>query len=159
MIETIDISNYVKEGAVHGKIYTDPDIFQMEMDKIYSRTWVYVGHESEIANPGDYKTTQIGSQPGIVSRSADSQSINVLFNRCRHRAASVCQEESGNANAFRCAYHGWTYSNCGKLLGAPFQDGYGEEFKREEMGLIRVPKVDSYRGLYLCEPERGCEAA
>jgi phenylpropionate dioxygenase-like ring-hydroxylating dioxygenase large terminal subunit len=146
MVKTIHIPEYVKEGAVHGKIYTDPSIFKMEIDKIFGQTWVYVAHESEIANQGDYKTTTIGSQPVIVSRSADNGKINVLFNRCRHRGASVCQEESGNANAFRCAYHGWTYSNCGKLLGVPLKDGYGEEFEREEMGLIHVAKVDSYRG-------------
>jgi phenylpropionate dioxygenase-like ring-hydroxylating dioxygenase large terminal subunit len=146
MVKTIHIPEYVKEGAVHGKIYTDPSIYKMEIDKIFGQTWVYVAHESEIANQGDYKTTTIGSQPVIVSRSADNGKINVLFNRCRHRGASVCQEESGNANAFRCAYHGWTYSNCGKLLGVPLKDGYGEEFEREEMGLIHVAKVDSYRG-------------
>ncbi|SDM41046.1 aromatic ring-hydroxylating dioxygenase subunit alpha [Bacillus sp. OK048] len=146
MINAINIADYVKEGAVHGKIYTDPAIFKMEIDKVYGSTWVYVGHESEIANPGDYKTTKIGSQPVVVTRSADSEEINVVLNRCRHRGASVCQDECGNAHVLRCAYHGWTYSNNGKLLGAPFQDGYGEEFNREEMGLIRVPRVDSYRG-------------
>lgn len=146
MIDTIQISDYLKEGAVHGRIYTDPAIFKMELDKIFGQTWVYVGHESEIANPGDYKTTDIGSQPVIVTRSADSNEINVMFNRCRHRGASVCQDECGNANAFRCAYHGWTYSNCGKLIGTPFKDGYGKDFNREEMGLTHVPKVDSYQG-------------
>ena len=85
MVSTINIADYVKDGAVHGKIYTDPAIFKLEMDKIFSTTWVYVGHESEIANPGDYKTTKIGSQPVIVTRSADSGQINVVLNRCRHR--------------------------------------------------------------------------
>ncbi|MBM4763645.1 Rieske 2Fe-2S domain-containing protein [Bacillus sp. B15-48] len=146
MTTKIKIADYVKEGAVHGKIYTDPEVFEMEIEKIFGSTWVYVAHESEIANPGDYKTTRIGSQPVIVTRSADSGEISVMFNRCRHRGASVCQAEKGNANAFRCAYHGWTYSNCGKLLGAPFQDGYGEEFKRDQMSLIHVPRVDSYQG-------------
>ena len=96
---------------------------------------------------------QNGSQPVVVTRSADSEEINVVLNRCRHRGASVCQDECGNAHVLRCAYHGWTYSNSGKLLGAPFQDGYGEEFNREEMGLIRVPKVDSYRG-FIFKPKR-----
>lgn len=145
MSKTVNVKDYVREGAVHGKIYTDAEVFQMEMDKIFGQTWVYVAHESEVSNPGDYKTTRIGKQPVIVSRSADDGQINVLFNRCRHRGASVCQAESGNANVFRCAYHGWTYANNGDLLGVPMNDGY-ENFDRGEMGLIPVPKVDSYAG-------------
>src|SRR5699024_7875191 len=146
MSKVFDVNNYVKEGAVHGDIYNDPEVFDIEMDKIFGQTWVYVAHESEVANPGDYKTTRIGKQPVIVSRSADTDEINVLFNRCRHRGASVCQKESGNANAFRCAYHGWTYANNGDLLGVPMKDGYGKEFDKSEMGLVKVACVDSYNG-------------
>src|SRR5699024_997172 len=146
MAKTINASDYVREDAVHGKIYTDETVFKMELEKIFEKTWVYVAHESEVANPGDYKTTRMGKQPVIVTRSADNNEINVLLNRCRHRGASVCQEESGNANAFRCAYHGWTYSNSGKLLGVPMKDGYPDDFDRDEMSLMRVPRVNRYAG-------------
>lgn len=150
----LDINQYVGKDAIHRKVYTDQDIFDLEMDKIFGRTWVYVAHESEIANPGDYKTTYIGKNPVIVSRGSDDGEIHVVFNRCRHRAATVCQSDCGNANFFRCAYHGWTYSNKGDLVGMPFQDGYDGEFNKNEMGLIRVPKVESYNGFIfarLCE--------
>ncbi|MGG1660203.1 aromatic ring-hydroxylating oxygenase subunit alpha [Brevibacillus sp. NRS-1366] len=141
-----DINQYIREGAINGRIYTEPDVFTLEMNKIFEKTWVYVAHESEVANQGDYKTTVIGQHPVIVSRGADDGEYYVMFNRCRHRAASVCQDEKGNANFFRCQYHGWTYTNSGDLVGAPFQDGYGEEFDRCKMGLIRVPRIASYRG-------------
>lgn len=145
-METVNISDLVKEGAVHGDVYKDEGIFQKEMKKIFENTWVYVAHESEIANSGDYKTTVIGSNPVIVTRDSDTDEIHVVLNRCRHRAATVCQQEQGNANYFRCAYHGWTYSNNGDLTGMPFQDGYDEKFDRCKMGLIKVPKVGVYQG-------------
>ncbi|RFU70498.1 aromatic ring-hydroxylating dioxygenase subunit alpha [Peribacillus saganii] len=145
-MKTINIEELVKDGAVHGDIYNEEEIFQLEMTRIFEKTWVFVAHESEIANPGDYKTTVIGEHPLIVTRDSDTEEIFVLFNRCRHRAATVCQQETGNANFFRCAYHGWTYSNNGDLTGMPFQDGYDEHFDRCKMGLIKVPRVGIYQG-------------
>lgn len=146
MINSENITQYIKDTAVHGDIYTDEEIFKQEMTSIFEKTWVYVGHESEIANSGDYKTTVIGTHPLIVTRDSDTDEVHVVFNRCRHRAATVCQQEKGNANYFRCAYHGWTYSNNGDLTGMPFQDGYGEEFDRCKMGLTKVPRVGIYQG-------------
>lgn len=134
------------DWKVSGRIYRDPEIFEQEMDRIYGRTWVYVGHESEVADGGDYKTARIGRQPVIVSRSSDDGSLSVLFNRCRHRGSAVCQQEIGNSNYFRCAYHGWTYGSDGRLIGVPFDDGYGESFDKSQFGLVHVPRVDSYRG-------------
>ncbi|KWX22990.1 hypothetical protein AFM11_16580 [Mycolicibacterium wolinskyi] len=134
------------DWKVSGQIYRDPAIFAREMATVYARTWVYVGHESEIPSNGDYKTAHIGLQPVIVSRSSDDDTINVMFNRCRHRGSAVCQQEFGNANFFRCAYHGWTYTSAGKLTGVPFDDGYGTDFNKEEMGLAHVAQVDTYRG-------------
>jgi len=141
-----NVDELVREDRIHGRIYTDQEIFDLEMERIFYRSWVYVAHESEISEPGDYKSTWIGQQPVIVSRDADTGGINVLFNRCRHRAATVCQNESGNSNYFRCAYHGWTYNNRGELIGVPYRQGYGESFTYAEFGLVRVPRVESYRG-------------
>ena len=145
-MEQFNITEYIDGDVLSGKIYTNPELFDLEMKKIFQGTWVYVAHESEIANPGDYKTTFIGNQPVIVTRGADDGNIYVMLNRCRHKAATVCQMECGNANFFRCAFHGWTFTNKGDLIGTPFQDGYGEDFKKEEHGLIRLPRVESYRG-------------
>ncbi|KRE38965.1 hypothetical protein ASG73_00940 [Janibacter sp. Soil728] len=134
------------DWEVSGAIYRDPEIFDLEMEQIFSKTWVYVGHESEIPEGGDYKTAHIANQPVIVSRSSDDGGISVMFNRCRHRGSAVCQQETGNSNFFRCSYHGWTYSSAGRLVGVPFDDGYGEGFDKSAFGLVHVAKVESYRG-------------
>lgn len=133
------------EETVDRRIYVDPDIYAAEIERIFSRTWVYVGHDSEISGPNEFKTTEIGATPVIVTRDADGE-LRVLINRCRHRAATVCQAPHGEAQQFRCAYHGWTYERSGKLAGVPYAPGYGTRLDREAMGLVRVPCVGTYRG-------------
>lgn len=140
-----DVNELIHKDAVHRSIYTDPQIFELEMDRIFNRSWVYLGHFSEIKEPADYKTTVIGRHPVIVSHLRDG-SVTALVNRCRHRGATVCQQEFGNSRAFRCAYHSWTYANTGRLIGVPHPKGYGEHFPREELGLVRVPRVAMHRG-------------
>ncbi|HZP26126.1 MAG TPA: Rieske 2Fe-2S domain-containing protein, partial [Dehalococcoidia bacterium] len=103
----IDVDELVQEGRVNSRVYGDPEIFDLEMEKIFHRGWVYVAHETELPDGGDYKLTYIGKHPVIVARSSDDNQIRVFFNRCRHRGATVCQLEYGNSNYFRCAYHGW----------------------------------------------------
>jgi phenylpropionate dioxygenase-like ring-hydroxylating dioxygenase large terminal subunit len=142
---TPDIGSLIQRGAVHRSVYTDPALFEREMEMIFSRSWVYVGHASEIKAPGDYKTTMIGRHPVILSRLADG-GIALLVNRCRHRGATVCQRELGNSKYFRCAYHGWTYGNDGALVGFPSPGGYGADIKRSELGLVPVARVAEYRG-------------
>lgn len=131
---------------VSGRIYRDPEIFARELERVFARSWVYLAHETEIPAGGDYKTAHLGRQPVIVNRGADDGEINVMFNRCRHRGSALCQREVGNAKYFRCAYHGWTYGSSGELIGVPFGDGYGEGFDKGVMGLVHVPRVESYRG-------------
>src|SRR5712691_12214599 len=113
---------------VHTSVYTDPQIFAAEMANIFEKTWVYVAHESEIPQPGDYKTAAVGRMPVIVSRGADRQ-VHVLLNVCRHRGSVVCREERGNSQYFRCPYHNWVYCNDGVvyLLTADNSPGPGSE--------------------------------
>src|SRR6266542_1498482 len=85
----------IKEDAVHRRVYTDPEIFAEEMRRIFGRTWVFIGHESEIPNAGDFKTDEIAGQPIIMVRDVDG-GVRVLFNRCMHRGAVVCELVSGN---------------------------------------------------------------
>jgi phenylpropionate dioxygenase-like ring-hydroxylating dioxygenase large terminal subunit len=141
----LDYESLVKEDRVHISLYTNPAIFTEEMDKIFHRGWVYVGHRGEIPNPGDFRLKRIGRQPVIMVRDQHGQ-VLLLLNRCRHRGATVCQREQGNARSFRCMYHGWTYLLNGDLSGVPSMDGYGEGFKREELGLVKVPRVAEHRG-------------
>src|SRR5690349_914679 len=139
-------ADLVQPDRVSGRVYYDQAIFDEELEKIWYRDWIYVAHESEIPEPGDYVTRRIGLQPVIVSRDEDG-AVHLLLNRCMHRGNTVCQSERGNAHAFRCAYHGWTYSNRGALVGVPYAAGYDETFSRSEYSLARVGRIATYRGL------------
>ena len=141
----IDYGALIKRDRVHSSLYTDPEIFADELEQIFHRGWVYVGHSSEIPDPGDFRLRRIGRQPIIMVRGHDGE-VRLLLNRCRHRASTVCQVEQGNASTFRCAYHGWTYRNNGELAGVPYQDAYGDTLHKDELGLLRVPRIESYRG-------------
>ncbi len=135
----------VKEDRIHGSVYTDHAIFDSEMENIFHRSWVYVGHANEIPRPGDFRVTTIGRQSVIMVRDESGQ-IQLLMNRCTHRANAVCQIERGNTNKFRCAYHGWTFRNNGELLGVTYQDRYGDWFRKEDFGLRKAPRMAMYRG-------------
>jgi len=139
-----DFSGLVQDGRVHRDAYTNPAVFDAEMDRIFRQSWVYVGHDSEIPRTGDYKTTTMGTEPVVLVRDADG-AAQVLINRCGHRGAAICQRLRGSSRSFRCEYHGWTFGLDGALLGVPFPDGYGE-LDRTAMGLTRAPRVESYRG-------------
>jgi anthranilate 1,2-dioxygenase (deaminating, decarboxylating) large subunit len=139
------VEGLVRPGAVHRAIYKDAGVFRLEMDRIFRCTWVFVGHESEVGEPGDYRTLRIGSEPVIFGRD-HSGALQVLVNRCRHRGATVCQLAAGNATSFRCQYHGWTYRADGRLIGVPYPERYDSDV-RNSLGLLRLPRVASYRGL------------
>jgi phenylpropionate dioxygenase-like ring-hydroxylating dioxygenase large terminal subunit len=145
--EDFDVNAVVRSDRVHGSVYTSPEIFRREMDTIFKTGWVYVAHESEVSEPGDYLTRMVGTDPVVVVRGKDGQ-VRVLLNRCTHRANKLCNAEKGNANSFRCPYHGWTFANTGALQGVPMREGYGEAFQqvRSELGLANAPRVDSYGG-------------
>ncbi|HEV8022734.1 MAG TPA: Rieske 2Fe-2S domain-containing protein [Candidatus Lustribacter sp.] len=142
----IDVGNLIQGTRIHGSLYRDPDVFERELNEIWYKVWVYVAHESEIPNPGDFVRRAIGRQPVLVVRAADG-TVKAFFNRCRHRGNMVCHPERGNAAAFTCPYHGWTYSNAGALLQPTFEDGYDSKLRREDFGLVPLPRLDSYRGL------------
>lgn len=145
MLNTDDISRLVRKDAVHGDVYLDPDIFERELDTLFSRHWVFIGHEGEIANNGDFRQRSIGRQPAIFIRDSEGV-VRVLMNRCTHRANAVCHLERGNAKSFTCAYHGWRFRNDGQLSNVPFPDRYDADFDKSALGLRSVAKVDSHRG-------------
>jgi phenylpropionate dioxygenase-like ring-hydroxylating dioxygenase large terminal subunit len=141
------IQSLVHRDHVHRSLYLDAEIFELEMEKIFGRTWVYVGHDSLVPNPGDYITTRIGRQPVVLSRHTDGQ-IYVIYNSCGHRGAVVCNEDKGNASLFRCCYHGWTFKTNGDLDAVAMPRGYGKSFDLTDpaLGMKRVPRAASYRG-------------
>ena len=111
----IDYDRLVEETRVHADCYRDPRVFEDELERIYHRTWVYLGHESEIPEPGDFKQAWIGRQSVLLIRGEDGRA-RALMNRCSHRAATLCQTERGNARVLRCAYHGWSYDSAGRMV-------------------------------------------
>jgi phenylpropionate dioxygenase-like ring-hydroxylating dioxygenase large terminal subunit len=143
--QATDLDGLIEADRVHGSLYTDPDIFAAELERIWYRTWIYVGHVSEVPEPNDYVVKGIGPQSVIMSRDKTGE-IHLLLNRCAHRANLVCDAPRGNSSAFRCPYHGWTFANTGKLLGYPFSSGYGGGEAKKDLGLGRVPRVESYKG-------------
>ncbi|HCH57134.1 MAG TPA: ribosomal subunit interface protein [Rhodospirillaceae bacterium] len=142
-----DISTLVQPGRVHRRVYGDPEIFELEMEQIFGRVWIYVGHESQIRNPGDFVTTRLGRRPMVLTRHTDGE-IHVIHNQCAHRGAMVVAEDAGNADEFVCCYHGWTYDTTGKLIRVPLQHGYPSHFDPDDpdTAMVRAPRVDSYRG-------------
>jgi phenylpropionate dioxygenase-like ring-hydroxylating dioxygenase large terminal subunit len=136
--------DWVRADRVHGSLYTDEAIFREELEKIWYRTWVYVGHASEVPNPNDFVMKSIGPQQVIMTRDKDGR-IHLLLNRCAHRGNQLCLEHRGNRGSFTCPYHGWTFSNNGELRGFPFASGY-DGVDKNELGLGRVARVAQYKG-------------
>ena len=144
----MDIDQLVQPERVHRRVYNDPEIFERELEKIFSVTWIFVGHVSQVPNPGNFFCTDIARQPVVMARHNDG-AVKVLFNRCGHRGAQVVSPESGSAETFRCCYHGWEYAMDGKLLAVPQPRGYEESNVRPgdpAYGMAPVPRVAEYRG-------------
>jgi benzoate/toluate 1,2-dioxygenase alpha subunit len=135
----------VEPGRVHRRVYSDPDVFEAEMERIFGRAWLFVGHASQVPNPGDYITTDLGRQPVIMARHRDG-TVHVLVNRCTHRGAKVVNERAGHAARLTCCYHGWSFDTDGTLVAVPVPEGCAPEFNRADFGLARPPRVGEYRG-------------
>ena len=139
------INDLIEPGRVHRDVYTDPELFELEIERIFGRAWVFVGHDSQIPNPGDYITTEIGRQPVILIRHKDS-SARVLLNRCSHRGAKVLNDASGNAKSLICLYHGWSFGTDGACLGVTMPEGCAADFNTKDFGLSTAARTGTYRG-------------
>ena len=156
---TLDTIQKTLEGAVEDdaatgahrvsrEIFTDPEIFELEMQQIFEGNWIYLAHESQIPNKNDYFTTYMGRQPIFIARDRDNE-VNAFINACSHRGSMICRYKRGNKATFTCSFHGWTFSNSGRLLKVKDPDcaGYPEQFHVEgSHDLTKIARFEAYRG-------------
>ena len=132
---------------VHRSTMTSDEIFRMEQERIFDRCWLYLGHESEVENPGDYRRRIVAGRPIFFNRDQDGN-VRVFLNTCPHRGALICRRDEGNSQVFQCFYHAWSFNTKGELIGLPDEAGYGSGFDKRELGLSPPPRVESYRGFF-----------
>ena len=130
-------------------VFTDEQLFDLEMKHIFEGNWVYLAHESQIPNVNDYLTVYVGRQPVVITRSKDGK-LNALANTCTHRGAILCRHKKGNKSSFTCPFHGWTFNNAGKLLKVKDNNaeaGYPSSFNCEgSHDLAKLGAFENYRG-------------
>ena len=143
------VAALVRPSEVHRDVYTNPEVFALEMKHLFAQTWVFVGHDSQCPKKGDYITTTVGNQPVIMVRHTDDQ-IHVLYNRCPHKGTKIAIDPAGNTGKFfRCPYHAWSFKTDGCLLAIPMKKGYdgtGLEKSEAASGMKAVGAVHNYRG-------------
>jgi phenylpropionate dioxygenase-like ring-hydroxylating dioxygenase large terminal subunit len=122
-------------------------VWEAEQRRIFDRCWIYVGHGSEVREPGAFRTRMVAGRPVIFCRDA-AGTVRCFLNSCRHRGATVCNEREGQRRYFTCPYHGWTYDGDGSLVAVPGEDAYGPHFDKGEHGLVPVAKLQSYRDFW-----------
>ena len=132
--------------ALDQRFYTDPDIYELELEKVIARNWFLAGHVSELAETGDFKVVEVARESAIIVRSKDG-SIKAFANVCRHRGSLVCLERSGNTRKFSCPYHGWVYDTDGKLIAARSMP---EDFDKSEYSLRPVSYGEIHGLMFIC---------
>lgn len=139
-------SKELPEGTLPAMAFGNAEVFDAEIDRIFGRCWVYLAHETEIPNSGDYVLRKIGTDPVLVTRDS-SGGIHVMSNYCPHRATEICRADQGNASRFTCPYHGWTFKNTGDWIGAPFKGDAYKTIDKSKWGMHKAAQVDTHQGL------------
>ncbi|MPZ23847.1 MAG: Rieske 2Fe-2S domain-containing protein [Dehalococcoidia bacterium] len=132
---------------VNRQALVSEEIYKAERQKVFDRCWLYIGHESELDKPGDYRRRVMAGRPLIFIRGNDGE-CRTFYNTCTHRGALICRADQGTAKVFQCFYHAWTFDNKGALIGVPDEEGYGESFSKDALGLKPIERMDSYRGFH-----------
>lgn len=151
----MDVRNLVdiQNGTASREIFVDSDIYKQELQQIFNRAWLFVGHESQVPNPDDFYVSRMGEDSVILTRDRQGK-LHVLLNSCRHRGMKLCRYDQGNTRLFSCPYHAWGYSTDGNLVSTPgelvgvpgYKKYYHEELNKKEWGLIPVAQMANYRG-------------
>jgi PAH dioxygenase large subunit len=134
-------------ARVSREAFWDQRQFDLEMERIFGRVWLFAAHESEVATPGDYITRRVGGEDVIVTRD-EAGECRVFLNSCPHRGTQLCRADIGNTSHFRCSYHGWTFANSGRLRGVPERNEvFAADFDKSNFNLVEPPHVDVFEGL------------
>ncbi len=138
----VDLEN----GVISREIFVDQSVYEDEQEKIFARSCLFVGHESQVPKPGDYFVSCMGEESVILCRDRQSQ-LHVFLNSCMHRGMKVCRYDEGNTPVFTCPSHGWSYATDGQLVGVPyFKDAYHEKLDKSKWGLVEVAQLENYKG-------------
>src|SRR5712691_5825547 len=133
-------------GQISREIFVNEEIYAEEQEKIFARSWLFVGHESQIPNPGDFFVSCMGEESVLLCRDRAGD-VHVFLNSCRHRGMKVCRYDEGNTTVFTCPYHGWSYGTDGRLVGVPFfREAYHSTLDRSKWGLVEVAQLARYKG-------------
>ena len=133
-------------GRISREIFVNEEIYREELERLFARAWLFVGHESQIPKPGDFFVSGMGEESVILCRDRAGK-VHAFLNSCRHRGMRVCRYDEGTTPVFTCPYHGWSYGTDGKLVGVPyFREAYHEKLDKSQWGLIEVPQLCLYKG-------------
>ncbi|MET8948896.1 aromatic ring-hydroxylating dioxygenase subunit alpha [Streptomyces sp. NPDC004542] len=145
---SVDAGKYVdpERGLVWGEIFHSREIYEAELKNVFGRSWLFLAHDSMIPKPGDFIQQYMGEDPVVVVRQRDG-SVKAFLNQCRHRGMRICRVDQGNARAFMCSFHGWTYDTAGNLTSVPHEEeAYPQGLRKEELGPPQVPLLANYKG-------------
>src|SRR5712692_9630209 len=121
---TMEIKDLILEDTergifrYHRYALTSPDILELERERIFDKCWIYLGHDSEVEKPGDFRRRTVAGRPLFFVRGSDGQ-VRVFLNSCTHRGATICRRDEGNASVLQCFYHAWSFNTNGELIGTP----------------------------------------
>jgi len=133
-------------GLVSRDVFVDQPVYELEVERLFNQSWLFLAHETEIPETGNFVTRHLGGAPVVVIRGDDGRPSAVL-NSCRHRGAEVCRADSGSLRRFICPYHGWVYDKSGRLVTTTFDRHLPEGTDTAELGLLPVPRIESFEGL------------
>lgn len=137
-----------EKGRVSGLVFSEEEIYQQELEKVWSRTWVFLAHDSMLPKAGSYIQSYIAEDPVVVCRQKDG-SVKAFLNQCRHRGMRICRADRGVAKSFMCSFHGWAYDIAGNLIQVPHEsNSYPMSFDKANFGARPVPRLVNYKGFW-----------